>query len=79
MPQTAKSIYLYARARAGGGWGVRGEGGTMRSTDAGHPGGTRRDPGSVNIRTIGCDTTDSEAVAEALHAGIRWHIRRNML
>lgn len=29
MPQTAKVIYLYARARAGGGWGVRGEGGTI--------------------------------------------------
>lgn len=28
MPQTAKSIYLYARTRAGGGWGVWGEGGT---------------------------------------------------
>lgn len=33
MPQTAKSIYLRARVRAGGGWGVRGEGGTIRCAD----------------------------------------------
>lgn len=35
--------------------------------------------GSIHRHEIRCDTTDFEAVAEALHAGIRWHIRRNML
>lgn len=34
---------------------------------------------SIHEHTIECDTTDSGAVAEALRAGIRWHIRRNML
>lgn len=35
--------------------------------------------GSIHEHTIECDTTDFEAVVEALRAGIRWHIRRNML
>lgn len=34
---------------------------------------------SIRKHTIECDTTDFEAVAEALCAGVRWHIRRNML
>lgn len=35
--------------------------------------------GSIHKHEIRCDTSDFEAVAEALHEGIRWHIRRNML
>lgn len=34
---------------------------------------------SIHKHVIECDTTDFGAVAEALRAGIRWHIRRNML
>lgn len=136
MAHTAKSIYLYARTRAGGGWGVRGEGGTVcyaevmeiwRHDTAGHytaayatnldtfkiahfvadtpnlaelhsylgigqgmhsegnvdtlirPGQVTFTSGSIHKHEIRCDTTYFEAAAEALHAGIRWHIRRNML
>ena len=35
--------------------------------------------GSTHKHAIECDAADFEAVAGALHAGIRWHIRRNML
>ena len=136
MAHTAKSIYLYARTRAGRGWGVRGEGETMWYAGAmeiwkhdteGHytaayatnldtfkiahfvadtpnlaelysylgigqglhreepvgihirPGQITFTSGSIHKHEIRCDTTDFEAVAEALRAGIRWHIRRNML
>ena len=34
---------------------------------------------SIHKNTIECDTTDFEGIAEALHEGIRGHIRRNML
>lgn len=37
MPSGPKSIYLYARVRAGGGWGVRGEGGTIGIVHAENP------------------------------------------
>lgn len=77
MPRTAEVIYLYARARAGGGWGVRGEGGTICYAEVieiwGHD-----TAGSAHKNEIRCDTTDFEAVAEAPHAGIRWHIRHTM-
>ena len=33
---------------------------------------------SVHTHTIDCDTTDAGAVADTLHAGIRWHLWRDM-
>lgn len=33
---------------------------------------------SIHTHMIDCDTTDAEAVADALHAGIRWHLWRSV-
>lgn len=43
------------------------------------PGQITSTSGSIHRHEVRCDTTDFGAVAEALHTGIRWHIRRNML
>ena len=43
------------------------------------PGRVTFTSGSIHRHEIECDTANFEAVAESLHAGIRWHIRRNML
>ena len=78
MPHTAEVIYLYARTRAGGGWGVRGEGGTMRCaegmeiwvlcTQIALGSAHRHVPRSCDFRAVG----------EALPADSRRHVHRNM-
>jgi len=109
MPQTAKSIYLCARARGRGMGGTGGRGNRVLRRGQGNletrhgrplhrylgigqgmhreeavdirirPGQITSTSGSIHRHEVRCDTTDFGAVAEALHTGIRWHIRRNML